>query len=268
MIKLCVILDVERDRLSVIEHHRHAAGRDSLDGAERSVLHAYPAFVLQEHDAVARSKRAGATPGRDFDIVPKLSGATQMLTRSSVQRLHLIIGMGEDDPRRIRCGRSFAVPAIDQIGAGSVARGGDMDMTALIIGGDSFGRALGRQMPRRIALPVRALTADGGIANRAPFIQFGESDGYPDGMTVDVDDALWIAHWGVGRVSRFHPDGTLDHAIALPARQTTNVTFSGSNLTRMFVTSATIGLGATPADGALFEVFSAAQGMSTHRFGS
>ena len=111
-------------------------------------------------------------------------------------------------------------------------------------------------------------TADGGIANRTTFIQFAEEDGYPDGMTMDAEGGLWIAHWGVGRVSRFHPDGTLDRAIALPARQTTNVTFAGPDLTRMFVTSATIKLDATPADGALFEIFSGMRGLAPHLFGS
>ncbi len=109
-------------------------------------------------------------------------------------------------------------------------------------------------------------TADGGIADRAPFILFDESDGYPDGMTIDAEGGLWIAHWGAGRISRFHPDGSLDRAISLPARQTTNVTFAGVGLARMFVTSASIGLDANDADGALFEVFGKARGLATYQF--
>ncbi len=80
-----------------------------------------------------------------------------------------------------------------------------------------------------------ALDADGALAEKCPFIHFAEADGCPD-------NHLWIAHWGGGRISRFAPEGTLDRAIALPARQITNIAFAGAGLDRMFVTSATIGL--------------------------
>ncbi|MFW2829380.1 SMP-30/gluconolactonase/LRE family protein [Sphingomonas sp. ID0503] len=106
----------------------------------------------------------------------------------------------------------------------------------------------------------------GGITERVPFIRFEEADGYPDGMTVDAEDHLWIAHWGGGRISRFDTQGTLVRSIALPARQVTNVTFAGENLDRMFVTSATIGLTPHPEDGALFEVDAGVKGRPTPLF--
>ena len=110
-----------------------------------------------------------------------------------------------------------------------------------------------------------ARTADG-IANRQPFISFTDADGYPDGMTVDADGHIWVAHWGGGRISRFTPDGKLDRAIALPARQVTNICFAGPDLDRMFVSSAAIGLDATPYDGGLFEVDCGVRGLPTHLF--
>ena len=110
-----------------------------------------------------------------------------------------------------------------------------------------------------------ARTADG-IANRQPFISFTDADGYPDGMTVDADGHIWVAHWGGGRISRFTPDGRLDRAIALPARQVTNICFAGPDLDRMFVSSAAIGLDATPCDGGLFEVDCGVRGLQTHLF--
>lgn len=110
-----------------------------------------------------------------------------------------------------------------------------------------------------------ARTADG-IANRQPFISFTDADGYPDGMTVDADGHIWVAHWGGGRISRFTPDGRLDRAIALPARQVTNICFAGPDLDRMFVSSAAIGLDATPYDGGLFEVDCGGRGLPTHLF--
>lgn len=111
-----------------------------------------------------------------------------------------------------------------------------------------------------------ARTAEG-IADRQPFISFTDADGYPDGMTVDADGHIWVAHWGGGRISRFTPDGRLDRAIALPARQVTNICFAGPDLDRMFVSSAAIGLDATPCDGGLFEVDCGVRGLPTHLFG-
>ena len=112
-----------------------------------------------------------------------------------------------------------------------------------------------------------ARTAEG-IADRQPFISFTDADGYPDGMTVDADGHIWVAHWGGGRVSRFTPDGVLDRSIALPARQVTNICFGGTDLDRMFVSSATIGLDdATPHDGGFFEVDCGVRGLPTHQAG-
>ncbi|PTS82515.1 gluconolaconase [Sphingomonas sp. HMWF008] len=110
------------------------------------------------------------------------------------------------------------------------------------------------------------LGADGSVADRVPFIHFAEEDGYPDGMTVDASGGLWVAHWGGNRISRFSPDGTLDRAIALPARQITNLAFVGDRLDRLFVTSAAIGLPPSPYDGALFEVDAGTTGMATNEF--
>jgi sugar lactone lactonase YvrE len=106
-----------------------------------------------------------------------------------------------------------------------------------------------------------------GATDKAPFIRFGEADGYPDGMTVDSEGHIWVAHWGGGRISRFTPDGELDRAIALPARQVTNITFAGPDLDRMFVSSAAISLDdPTPYDGGFFEVDSGVRGLPTNLY--
>ena len=111
-----------------------------------------------------------------------------------------------------------------------------------------------------------ARTADGGVSNRQPFIRFAEADGAPDGMTVDAQGHLWVAHWGGGRISRFNPDGAFDRSIDLPARQVTNICFGGADLDRMFVTSAAIGLVDSPYDGSLFEVDAGVKGLPTGLF--
>ncbi len=67
----------------------------------------------------------------------------------------------------------------------------------------------------------------GAIGDRQPFILFGQEEGYPDGMTVDAEGFLWIAHWEGSRISRFDPDGRRERSIALPAFQVTNICFAG-----------------------------------------
>lgn len=112
-----------------------------------------------------------------------------------------------------------------------------------------------------------ARTTDG-VADRQLFLQLTEEQGYPDGMTVDADGYIWLAHWQGSRISRFAADGTLDRTIALPARQVTNITFAGPDMTRMFVSSASVGLDdPTPHDGGFFEVDpGGVRGMPTHLF--
>lgn len=112
------------------------------------------------------------------------------------------------------------------------------------------------------------MTPEGEIGNRAEFLKFPRDWGYPDGMTVDAEGFLWIAHWGGGRVSRFSPDGDLDRAIALPASQVTSCTFAGENLDRLFVTSAAEGRrDDEPLAGMLFEADPGVRGLPPNLFG-
>jgi D-xylonolactonase len=107
---------------------------------------------------------------------------------------------------------------------------------------------------------------DGTLGERQPFIRFEPAWGFPDGMTLDEEGGLWVAHWGGGRVSRFTPDGLLDRSIALPASQITSCTFAGPELDRMFVTSAADGVD-EPNAGMLFEVDPGCRGLPTLLFG-
>ncbi len=98
------------------------------------------------------------------------------------------------------------------------------------------------------------LSTDGRITGKTEFLRFPAEWGSPDGMTVDADGAIWIAHWGGHRLSRFMPDGSLDRQLAFPVSQITNCTFAGPHLDRLFVTSASDGKLDEPLAGALFEV--------------
>lgn len=99
-----------------------------------------------------------------------------------------------------------------------------------------------------------ALGEDGSLGEREAFIRFDPDWGYPDGMTTDSADGLWIAHWAGGRISRFTADGALDRSIALPAQNITSACFAGSDLDRLFVTSAMVDSAGEAEAGCLFEV--------------
>lgn len=111
------------------------------------------------------------------------------------------------------------------------------------------------------------LNADGTLGERIQFLKFEAGWGKPDGMTVDVEGALWIAHWGTARVSRFTPDGKIDRVIHLPTAQLTSCAFAGKNLDRMFITSAYVDNEQDPLAGALFEVDPGIRGLPPGQFG-
>jgi D-xylonolactonase len=99
-----------------------------------------------------------------------------------------------------------------------------------------------------------SLTSRGELRDKTEFLRFPREWGFPDGMTMDADGGLWIAHWGGGRISRFDADGDLERLIQLPASQVTNCVFAGPELDRLFVTSAANGREQEPLSGVLFEV--------------
>lgn len=79
-------------------------------------------------------------------------------------------------------------------------------------------------------------------SNRREFARFGEGEGYPDGMTVDAEDCLWIAFWDGWCVRRFSPAGECLVKLDLPVQKPTSCAFGGPSLGELFVTSASIGL--------------------------
>jgi len=67
--------------------------------------------------------------------------------------------------------------------------------------------------------------------------------GSPDGMCMDEEGMLWIAHWDGFGVYRWNPDtGKLLDKIELPVPQVTACAFGGEHLDQLFITSARQGL--------------------------
>ena len=112
----------------------------------------------------------------------------------------------------------------------------------------------------------------GEIKNPEPVIHFPESEGYPDGMTIDGEGMLWIAHWSGNRVSRWNPEtGEQILSINIPALNVTSCTFGGEDLSELYITTARKGmteeeLEKFPLSGGVFRVNVGIQGAPTYTF--
>jgi sugar lactone lactonase YvrE len=63
--------------------------------------------------------------------------------------------------------------------------------------------------------------------------------GTPDGMTIDAEGMLWIAHWGGFGVYRWNPfTGKLLDKIEVPAPNVTSCRFAGEKLDQLVITTA------------------------------
>ncbi len=83
---------------------------------------------------------------------------------------------------------------------------------------------------------------DGRFEDRVPFAKFAEETGLPDGMAYDSSGAVWVGHYGGGRVSRLTADGRVERVVRLPASQITKCAFGGLDLRTLYITSAARGL--------------------------
>jgi sugar lactone lactonase YvrE len=85
------------------------------------------------------------------------------------------------------------------------------------------------------------LGPDGAPGPAETFCVFDEGAGHPDGLSVDAEGHVWIAHWAGSRVTRYTPDGEAVLVVTVPTALVTKVAFGGPDLATMFITSAAIG---------------------------
>lgn len=74
-----------------------------------------------------------------------------------------------------------------------------------------------------------------------PHIAFAidPADGYPDGMTIDQEGMLWIAHWGGWQVCRWNPEsGEKLLTVKLPVAHVSSVGFGGEQMDDLYITTA------------------------------
>jgi D-xylonolactonase len=79
---------------------------------------------------------------------------------------------------------------------------------------------------------------DGTLSNQRVFASFEESDGLPDGATLDADARLWSALWDGACIVRLLPDGQIEKKISLPTRKVSSLTFGGEDYGDIYITTA------------------------------
>lgn len=127
-----------------------------------------------------------------------------------------------------------------------------------------------------LKLDIRAYDFDrhtGAIANERVVCRLSEEMGLPDGMAIDAEGMLWVAHYNGARVCRWNPsDGRVLQTIALPVSRVTACAFGGPDLDQLYITSASQGMSPEdwkrePHAGGLFVCCPGVRGVPTHRFG-
>jgi sugar lactone lactonase YvrE len=78
----------------------------------------------------------------------------------------------------------------------------------------------------------------GALSRKRTFLRIPSNQGLPDGLAIDAEGFIWIAHWYGGRVSRIDPSGVIERQIHFPAQQVSNMTFGGDGLMDLYVTTA------------------------------
>lgn len=82
-------------------------------------------------------------------------------------------------------------------------------------------------------------TVTGEIANQRPFLEIEpESNGLPDGLTVDAEGFIWSAIVNHSRMLRLDPDGRLERMVTFAATRGTSCTFGGPDYRDLYITTA------------------------------
>ncbi len=116
------------------------------------------------------------------------------------------------------------------------------------------------------------LAETGALSNKRVFAQFAESDGYPDGPTVDAEGCVWTAFFAGWCARRYSPKGELLATVRFPCANITKIAFGGPDLRDAYATTAWKGVdakarGAQPLAGGLFHFRVDVPGLPQHEIG-
>ena len=116
------------------------------------------------------------------------------------------------------------------------------------------------------------MSAAGELSGKRVFTEFTEADeGVPDGMTVDSEGCLWVAHFGGGRITRYSPAGEILEVARLPVPNITSCACAGADLDTLYITTASTGIAEAdkakyPLAGSLFSYRPGVKGLPTPLF--
>ena len=116
------------------------------------------------------------------------------------------------------------------------------------------------------------MAPNGDLSNKRVFAEFtNDSDGVPDGMTVDSEDCIWVAHFGGARITRYSPAGDILQVVPIPALNITSCTFGGADLDTLYIVSASTAMSDEqlkqyPLAGSLFSYKPGVKGTPTPLF--
>ena len=99
------------------------------------------------------------------------------------------------------------------------------------------------RLPRILCCDYQADSAQ--VSNRRTFVELGDACCSPDGSAIDAEGCLWSAQWGASRIVRYTPQGTVDRVVHVPTRNPSCVTFGGTHLEHLYISSAREDLTAT-----------------------
>lgn len=123
---------------------------------------------------------------------------------------------------------------------------------------------------------IRAFDFDnssGNISNERVAVEVPESLGYPDGMTIDENDKLWVGIWNGNCVAQFDPlTGQLLSRIEVPAHNVTACAFGGPHLDTLYITTASEDMteeekASFPDAGSIFKAVPGVKGVKSPFFG-
>ncbi|RHW38084.1 SMP-30/gluconolactonase/LRE family protein [Neobacillus notoginsengisoli] len=231
-------------------------------------------------------------------VVPREAGGTVVVLESGFYFLDPEDGSLEqiNDPESDLADNRFNDGKCDPAGrfwAGTLNKNGDEKQASLYcletdmsvtrkLGNLSISNGLAwspdNQFMYLIDTPTRQVTRyqykleNGEISEPEVIIEIPDGEGFPDGMTIDEDGNLWIAHWGGGKVTNWDPiTGELLQSIELPAVNVTSCTFGGDGLQDLYITTARNGMSEAeleeyPRAGGLFKIRTDTKGLPAYKF--
>ena len=113
--------------------------------------------------------------------------------------------------------------------------------------------------------------SDAILGKKELFARIPAAEGVPDGMTIDVQERLYVAHWGGSKISVWNSSGKRIDELAIPAPHVTSCVFAGEDLSDLIISTARTGLSQeqlknNPLSGSLFRYRSNTRGGRTNIF--